>query len=323
VLQTLETAIQRGILIRKGITFEQHVEIAALQKELEKTLEELNPTIKSVTKKIAEIESGLDKQRNEARDARNKADRESALFQSRSSKDRAFRDSYQEFFSEKRRERTLNIPYLTQQQAPDDCGTNFNLTMTLVEAQASGFAIDHSAERVTIHGLVGWADFAGIPLGLFNGGASGGRIMRAQLTLAWRATIPHEGAYIVRRISPFVRVRGDHTVHGEGWYYSGIDARVEIDVSSFLYLTGGNVIGGGALVSFGDATKSEDRTKEFSRDLSLPDGICFKATQGQELTYFLYLNVETFANDDGSAYVNITDFWAPAINQDQVIMLRD
>lgn len=213
---------------------------------------------------------------------------------------------------------------LMQQETPGDCGTSFNLTMTLVEAVANGFAIDHSAELATNHGLVGWADFAGNPLRLLNGGSRGGRTMRAQLRLVWRTTIPHEGAFIVRRISSFVRVGGDHTVHGEGWYFSGIDARVEVEAFSFLHLTGGSpALGGGASISSGDATKSEDRTKFFHHDLNLPDNICFRGTQGQQLHYVLTLDVLTFANDDGSASIDISDFWVPAVDQNQVIMLRD
>jgi hypothetical protein len=132
--------------------------------------------------------------------------------------------------------------------------------------------------------------------------------------LVWEGNVPATGNH---RISPGHRYRtmGKHKVTGRDWAMSGMDARVDIEFWTELYLrrsgTDTLIKSRHQKVSW-DATRPENRTRLFDKDVLALDEFCFKTEQDDKLILRSYLKLPVRANDEGSLEVWITIFglWA-------------
>lgn len=173
----------------------------------------------------------------------------------------------------------------------------------------------HTQPGVTTvqQGIVGWGDFAPPQPHLANTGAGSGQLINGNLDLYWSKPVPHDGIFALnpsQRRSEFF-VFGSHRVRGQGWALSSNDSRVEVEAWVIVYLDGEWIDARHYPVSH-DATRSENRTRNFSALLDLPGRIAFQAHSGQELGMIVRLFGSTWANDEGTADVWISSFGLPS-----------
>lgn len=175
-------------------------------------------------------------------------------------------------------------------------------------------------------GLLGWhGEVVSIPLfgsiqkNVFSlsSAGSGTRSGKAELDFA-SVTIPYNGTYRLKGAE--IWVKGSTHVSGDGWAFSSADARADVKLYLIPVLhkkSGGTI----ALTSFlpgriaFDETKSENRTKTFSKQYTHPE-IEFSAVAGDVFEMTVRLEMSVWSSSEGAANIRIKEFGAFTCNSD-------
>jgi hypothetical protein len=162
-------------------------------------------------------------------------------------------------------------------------------------------------------GLVGWGDHSNQHPRIVNTGNGDGQVISGNLDLYWRTQVPHDGIFALRpnQGRSSFPIFGSHNVRGSGWYFSSDDARAEVHSWVIVYLDTQWITFGHWIIS-SDATRSENRTKNFGAWVNLPGRMTFEAQEGQELGMIVRLHCFTWANEEGLAEINIDKFGIPS-----------
>jgi hypothetical protein len=130
----------------------------------------------------------------------------------------------------------------------------------------------------------------------------------------WRSyVVPADGSYELNFDARPVRIEGTTYVHGSYWSI-GDDARASLRFSAHASLTSPSA-GSTTLYSVNqttiasDATSTEERTKGFSRSITLPQGLAFTAKKGDSVFFRMHVRADTWARCGvGHAAVRVTRF---------------
>lgn len=140
-----------------------------------------------------------------------------------------------------------------------------------------------------------------------------GRVpLNGQLHMSFEATIPQGGRWCLLMPAGNLWVRGHSKVVGQGNSTTSYDAKVWIDYYQLLIVRSTLVEIGGGEIHY-DGTRSESRTKYFEADVVLGGRyLFFNASSGDQVVLSLRIEVDTAANEDGTAVGTIDYFGFPA-----------
>jgi hypothetical protein len=134
--------------------------------------------------------------------------------------------------------------------------------------------------------------------------------------------VPQSGPHALRFITKPIEIYASSRVEGHGWALSSNDATVALTLD-LEAKCGSTVIWRGGSTFFRDATKSETRTKAFSKSVYFPSStVPFYATAGQRVTFHARLWLETWTNSEGRVTVKIQRFGIPTSYPDNVVRVE-
>jgi hypothetical protein len=186
----------------------------------------------------------------------------------------------------------------------------------IVPFDYTGLTTHHSmggAETIhTVQGVLGAVSTSSNKYLVHNSGESNDKDrvpVDGELRINFKATIPTAGTwYVLLPSTERFLMKGHSQVVGHGNSTTSWDAKVLFTFNQTLKL-GTKVLQHSEQRILSDQTRSEDRTKNFSKDSAMPKRyVRFEAVGGEVLWLNLELEVDTSANEDGTAIGFIDHF---------------
>jgi hypothetical protein len=180
------------------------------------------------------------------------------------------------------------------------------------QLRANGKISGPSNNNVT-RGVIGANRYYENEYRVFNAGDTKGKTRIhsvGSLDILFSAEIPKNGRYCLLMPVGKLWIRGKSRVVGQGNSTTSYDSKVWVDYFSILHVEGNIIESSHADIHY-DGTRSEDRTKYFSKDISFsPRYLFFNANAQQKVELILRIQIDTAANEDGKAwgYVNLFGF---------------
>jgi hypothetical protein len=139
--------------------------------------------------------------------------------------------------------------------------------------------------------------------------------------LAWSDfTLPEDGTYRMT-LGTKVRVRGFTRVKGKGNAFTGIDSTAKAQLFVIVMVGTRTPLFDAKLLGQ-DETKSESRSTDFDKTYDLTDGFVFQGKAGDEVSLLLRVQMNVWANSDGSAEVVIQQFDLPADSAHEIVSIE-
>ena len=175
--------------------------------------------------------------------------------------------------------------------------------------------INGPATNDVTRGVIGANRYYETEYRIYNSGDTSGttRVHKVgSLDILFSAIIPSDDRYCLLHPVGDIWIRGKSRVLGHGNSTTCFDSKIWVDYFSFLHLDG-NIIESAHKDIHYDGTRSEDRTKYFSKDIKLtPHYLFFNANAGQKIELLLRIQIDTAANRDGKTWGWINIFGLPA-----------
>jgi len=140
-----------------------------------------------------------------------------------------------------------------------------------------------------------------------------GRVpLNGQMHMTFEASVPQTGRWCLLMPAGDLWVRGHSKVVGQGNSTTSYDAKVWIDYYQLLIVGSTLVEIAGGEIHY-DGTRSESRTRYFDADVVLgPRYLFFNANSGDRVVLSVRIEVDTAANEDGTAVGTVDYFGFPA-----------
>lgn len=164
---------------------------------------------------------------------------------------------------------------------------------------------------VVARGMLGAVRWNTGEYSVFNPGDTTGKTrvhVSGQLYIRFNAFLPKSGRYCLLIPAGALQIKGSSRVVGHGNFSTSFDAKAWVDFYSVLQCENQLLELSGGEIHY-DATRSEDRTKFFEREIMFePRYIFFTGNRNDEVLLTLRLEVDTAANEDGISNVMIDQF---------------
>lgn len=192
-----------------------------------------------------------------------------------------------------------------------DCLVPFKFRRLDVYSSMSG-----PEESEVARGILGAMRWGANEYTVWNPGDTTGKTrvhVYGQMHISFSASLPQAGRWCLIHPSGPLMIRGHSRVVGHGNMTTSYDAKVWVDYYQVLQVGGTLVEISGGGIHY-DGTRSEDRTKYFNSDRTLPPRYVFfnAPAAGETLLLTLRIEVDTAANEDGLATGVIDEFGLPA-----------